>query len=400
MNLHPSRAETHSEVVVPDHEANTPRCKYSSEWLVRVIVFVLLAGLGFSAYWFGFRDRADGPKLGSAQTEKWETYTSAQNVYKVSFLGKPAAQEVWWLGGVRVNSKISEVIIGEKSVGTPTLTLIAGFARLWDGARPVEVDDVKKQLITQYVAPVGFGMDSGDSRSIQNVTASGREWEEEHLSVGGSSGVIRWHRSGPLLYLIGYRSEHQAAPKDVVEKFFASYEILGGDPGDPDPVKLDGWVQYSPPKNIFRASFPSTPHRQYFYSTSVTDTSSEVYDCFVHDKLGSTIANYFAGYVTFATHTTNQEAKQVTEWVARQFGVYGVMEAAAKHITINGRTWEERQLELGDPPFWRGGALFRWVEIGPTIYIVGIKNYKRFPPDKEVEKFFGSFEIIAPTKTP
>jgi hypothetical protein len=357
-----------------------------------VVIFVLLAGVGFSAYWFGFRDRADGPKLDSAKAEKWETYTSAHNVFKASFPGTPVPRRWWPRNGVSVLSEISDFMLGEQSVGTPSLTLFAGFVWFCDGARLSEVQDTRQRYITQYVAPLTFGMEAGESRSIQKVTVAGREWEEERLSVGGSGGVIRWHRSGSLLYLIGYRCEQQMPPKDVVEKFFASYEILGGDPGDPYPVKLDGWVPYSSPKKLFGVSFPSTPTRQYFDSNTITDTSSEVYDCLTHDKRGNIRANHFAGYVTFATHATDLETRQVTDWVVRCFGLYGIMESVPKHITINGRTWEERQLDNGAPPF--GGAIVRWVQVGPTIYIVGIKNYRRFPPEKEAEKFFGSFEIL------
>jgi hypothetical protein len=187
----------------------------SKKLLIGGLLAVLLAGGGFAAYWFGFRDKSGGGG-DTVSTENWETYTSPGNVFKASFPGKPEGGEWKPVGGQKVFSDIRTHRIGEWNFQKPSLSFFAGYVRFPDVVGTKEVDDAKKWLVTLHAAPAAY---SGvrDAKNAPKVQSGGREWEEERFKSGRSTGLVRWHRAGPMLHLVGYRSENQEPATDAVE---------------------------------------------------------------------------------------------------------------------------------------------------------------------------------------
>ncbi len=368
----------------------------SSKLLIGGIIGVLLlAGVGFAVYWFGFRGKTDSTNPtnpDSVKAENWETYTSPGNVFKVSFPGKPEAQDWQPKDTLKVTSDLRQLLIGDKRADKPSHSYFAGYIRFPDGTKPQATEATRKWLITLYASPATAGR---DSQFVKKVMVGDREWEELRIEAGESgSGILRCHYAGSILYLVGYQSNLQSAAKDSAEKFLASYEILGGDPGDPDPVKLDGWEPYTSTDNVFQASFPGATKKMENYSfTNVK--AGEFREYTVTDEKTKATRTYFAGYVRFPKKPTYQEAQAVKNFVQSE-ALGGSSNTGQRRVAVGGWPWgEERQMEVAKSGF--GGStngIVRWVEAGSTIYAVGMKNTTRFPADKEIDKFFSSFEIL------
>ncbi|MBY0456998.1 MAG: hypothetical protein K2V38_06655, partial [Gemmataceae bacterium] len=205
---------------------------------------VLTVGGAFAAYWFGFRGKGSGPDGGlggeAVALDNWENYSAPDNTFKAAFPGKPTAHPWSPLGDFKVRSDIRQHSSGEKGLGKPGVAFFAGYVRFPNNIAPSEIANAKKWLITLHAAPDEF---TGAGKTFRKVTAGGREWDEERMAVRQSVGVVRWHQAGSILHLVGYRCESQPPPTAAVDKFFAEHQVLGGDPGDPepDPVKLDNW---------------------------------------------------------------------------------------------------------------------------------------------------------------
>ena len=240
----------------------------STGLVIAVIIggVLLLVGAGFSIYWFGFRGKVDSTSPELATGENWETYTGPSDTYRVSFPGKPQAATWEPHGNLKPTSDLRVLTIGEKQMGKPGITFFAGFMRFPDNVQAAELEETKNWLITLHAAPYDFGM-RRESKVTKKVQASGQVWDEIRMEVHQSGlGIIRWVLVGPKFYFAGYRSNLPLGSKDAVEKFLASYKILGGDTGDPDPAKLDGWEVYKSADGAFEATFPgpSKPYTNFF----------------------------------------------------------------------------------------------------------------------------------------
>lgn len=343
---------------------------------------LLLAGTAFAVFWFGFRARVVGPAPETVQLNGWEEYTSPAGVFKASFPGQPVAREWKPIGDVRATSDIREHLAGDTALGKPSLSFFAGYVRFPDGVTPAEINDAKKWLTTLHAAPAL----SAGGKTTKKVAAGGREWDEERMTAAGSTGVVRWHLAGPTLHLVGYRAENQAAPADAVEQFFAAHQVLGGDPGnpDPDPVKPEGWQPYTSPDGAFRAEFPGEATKMSnFHFDGAKAAEFRRYS--LKDDRGRT-HTYFAGYVRFADKPTFAQAREVKEFVRRE--TVGNT-AYHRRLAVGGWPWGE-ELRRRDPG---ESGVARWVVAGPTIYAAGIKA-PRLPADPAVERFFGAFEVL------
>jgi len=366
---------------------------------VAVMLVLLLGGIGFAAFKFGFRLKPGGGSTDpiSVKLENWETYTSPENVFKASFPGNPPGENWKPIGGMKVKSDIRHAGIGELGVNKSNVVFFAGYVRFPDGMRSTEVDAIKPLLIMQYAAPPTF---SGNRNRPQKVTAGNREWDEERLNAGNDTGLVRWHLADATLHFVGYRSQVQPPTKEAVEQFFTSHEILGGDPGNPEPLSLEGWVPYTSADNIFRASFPTAPKEKWNFAFK-TATVSEFREASVKDEqTGKTrTRTAFAGYVRFAKKPTANETQEVTQFLQMEaFGGDTFTAVTQKKVSVGGwpygnelrLTPDVKILQAGGGP----GGVIQLREVGSTIYAAGMKNSLRLPTEKEIEKFFGSFEIL------
>src|SRR5262249_33217132 len=113
---------------------------------------LLLAGGGFAAYWFGVKGKAGGTVAAEISSDKWETYTSPTNAFKVSL---PGPSEKWdWkpIGSLKVNSDLRQFTIGETRIDKPGITFYAGCVRLPEIATKSEWNEVK-QWLKMYAGP-------------------------------------------------------------------------------------------------------------------------------------------------------------------------------------------------------------------------------------------------------
>jgi hypothetical protein len=229
--------------------------------IVTTIGILLLAGVAFSIYWFGIRGKASATR----DSEGWEIYTSPDNMFRVSFPGRSEPLE--WKP-VHVKTTTSEIRIyktGSNKPDRPSLTFFAGYVRIPEdnklGLHFVEAHEVAKML-SEHMTPTTFGKHQGDSgEEGTSIVVGGRQWLQSKRESGRfGSGYMRQLQVGPTHYVIGYRSEQQEAPKEMVDKFLASFEVLG-DPEpeqkQPEPKKQPepiiqqpryplGWVEFKP----------------------------------------------------------------------------------------------------------------------------------------------------------
>ena len=138
-----------------------------------------------------------------------------------------------------------------------------------------------------------------------------------------------------MLHLVGYRSESQKPAQEAVDKFLASHEVLGGDPGDPDPdpVKLDGWEPYTSPDNVFKASFPGATKKKtnLFFDSA---KAAEFREYVANDEKSGKSRTYFAGYVRFAKKPTPKESRDVKEFVQRDALEHTYNPVSYTHLTL------------------------------------------------------------------
>src|SRR5581483_10855113 len=171
---------------------------------------------------------------------------------------------------------------------------------------------------------------------------------------------------------------------------------------DPDPVKLDGWEAYTSPDNVFKASFPgqtkgmdiSLKNAQGSVLKDVKASEFRVY--WVQDEKSGGVRTYFAGFVRFTQKPTQSEVKGVTDslrWEA--LGSTGT--SSLRRVSLGGWPWAVEEKRRPDASGSGTNGILRYVQAGSTIYAAGMKSTARFPSDKEIDKFFGSFEILDAT---
>ncbi len=384
---------------------NEERAGHSRALIAGIIVGVLLlAGGSFAVYWFAFGRKPAGSVTADGATvnlEDWEVYTSSDNVFKVSFPGKSSVSQWKPVTDLKVTSDIRDFTIGEKSLGKPSLSFFAGFVRFPDGVTPGEVEKTTKWYIT-CAAPATQGMFKEESNDHNRITVNSRQWDQIRMNSGPSSGVFRCHQSGSILYVLGCRCEQQQPPKGILEKFLASFEILGGEPADPDPVKLDNWQSYVSTDGVFKVSFPAETKKMgnYFFESA---SRSEFRQCDLKEENSLKRRSYFAGYVTFAKKPIPKDIHEVVDFVKGE--ALGLSPWSQRRVAVGGWPWgvEQRSASFNARSFnprdfsitlELGGGIVRWVEVGSTIYACGMKNSILNPADKEIKKFFESFEIL------
>ncbi|HEY1186659.1 MAG TPA: hypothetical protein VGE74_03330 [Gemmata sp.] len=360
-----------------------------------LFVGVLLTGGGaFGAYWFALRGKLKllAPPAETVALDNWEEYTAPGDVFKARFPGQPEPREWKPVSGLKVTSDIREHRTGEPRLGAPSVSFFAGYVRFPDNVEPAEIDDAKKWLTTRFAAPVEF---DGIGKTSSKITVGGRDWQEERMVVrngAGSTGVVRWHVAGPMLYLVGHRTQNQEPPAAAVTQFFDAYEVLGNVPGDPDPdpVALDNWHTFTSPGN-FKASFPGEAKTMSVSAfTGAKETEFREYT--FKDARGWT-RTYFAGFARFAAKPNWQQHEAMAAF-ARQQAVDNLTNGR-RRVEFGGWPWgEEYQRDTRKHRDLSGtNGIARVVEAGDTLYAAGSSS-PRFPREKEIEQFFGSFEIL------
>ncbi|MDY3563562.1 zinc-ribbon domain-containing protein [Gemmata sp. JC673] len=360
-----------------------------------LLVFLLMAGGGaFGVYWAVKRYRAThlAPAPETVSLDNWEEYTEPGNVFKARFPGAPERKDWKPNGNVKVTSDIREYRAGGSALGKPSVSFFAGYVRFADNVRPSEIEDAKKWLTTLCAAPLEFG----GTPMTTKVTVGGREWDENKMVVYnsvGSTGVVRWHLAGSTLHLIGYRAQNQAPPADAVAQFFDAHVVLGGDPGDPDPdpATPDVWPAYTSPGN-FKAAFPGDSKAM--SADTLDGAKATEFREYTVKAPGGWTRTYFAGFVRFAAAPTYPQRERVARFVQQQ----GVPNSSNGRRRVDFGGWplgEEHRMDVRKSRELYGtSGIVRYVQAGDTIYAAGIKS-PRMPRDKEVEQFFGAFEILA-----
>src|SRR5262249_1816174 len=171
-------------------------------------------------------------------------------------------------------------------------------------------DDAKRWLTTFHVAPMTFGMGGRDSRSSKKISVNNREWSEDRMETPQEGqGFVRWHQEGQTLHMVGYRNKRQALPKEIVDKFVESHEILGGDPAELNSPQLSGWETYTSPDGAFKAAFPGPTSQK--AASIPSAASSEFREYTVMDEKKGKGKSYIAGYVRFAKKPQYKDLKEV-----------------------------------------------------------------------------------------
>jgi hypothetical protein len=106
----------------------------------------------------------------------------------------------------------------------------------------------------------------------------------------------------------------------------------------------------------------------------------------------------FAGYARFTKKPTANEIQEVTQLLENETSGGGKPRYGKRSLRFGGLPWgAEVRIEPDDQALLVGGlpgGLYRWQVVGSTIYAAGMKNSLRLPTEKEIDKFFGSFEIL------